>query len=47
MLLTNSNLQLALAQIENQTSSAYPPPPPPPGGPLTAQILQQIPRLVL
>jgi hypothetical protein len=34
MLLTNSNLQLALAQIENQTSSsAYPPPPPPPGGP--------------
>jgi protocatechuate 3,4-dioxygenase beta subunit len=32
MLLANSNLQLALAQIENQTSSAYPPPPPP-GGP--------------
>jgi protocatechuate 3,4-dioxygenase beta subunit len=32
MLLTNSNLQLAMAQIENQTSSA-PPSPPPPGGP--------------
>jgi protocatechuate 3,4-dioxygenase beta subunit len=30
MLLTNSNLQLAMAQIENQTSSA---PPSPPGGP--------------
>jgi protocatechuate 3,4-dioxygenase beta subunit len=33
MLLTNSNLQLALAQIENQTSSSAYPPPPPPGGP--------------
>jgi protocatechuate 3,4-dioxygenase beta subunit len=38
MLLTSSNLQLALAQIENQTSSAPPLPPPggaPPGGLLT------------
>jgi protocatechuate 3,4-dioxygenase beta subunit len=33
MLLTNSYFQLALAQIENQTSSSAYPPPPAPGGP--------------